>query len=214
MLVVLLLDVSSSMDGPKISTLNVAVKEMLDSFKKLEAEILVSAITFGGDVEMHMPYTEASKIEWKNVVANGNTPMGEALKMAKAMIEDKEKTLSRAYRPVVILVSDGQPNDAWEVPLQAFITEGRSSKCDRLALAIGQDADESVLHMFLEGTENELFTADKANKIHEFFKWVTMSVSMRSLSKNPNLVPTPSNIKLDSKKPSQASTSSGSEGFW
>jgi uncharacterized protein YegL len=65
--------------------------------------------------------------------------------MAKAMIEDKDVVPSRAYRPTVVLVSDGGPNDAWEKPLNAFISDGRSAKCDRMAMAIGADADEAVL---------------------------------------------------------------------
>ena len=39
------------------------------------------------------------------------TPMGTALKMAKDMIDDKQETPSRIYRPAVVLVSDGAPND-------------------------------------------------------------------------------------------------------
>ena len=137
--VVLLLDVSSSMSGDKIENLNKAVKDMLDTFaqeEKMETEILVSVITFGNQVELQVPYTKASLVQWQDLQANGMTPMGTALKMAKAMIEDKETTPSRAYRPTIVLVSDGQPNDSWERPLEDFISEGRSSKCDRMAMAI------------------------------------------------------------------------------
>jgi uncharacterized protein YegL len=79
---------------------------------------------------------------------SGMTPLGTALQMAKAMIEDKDVVPSRAYRPTVVLVSDGGPNDAWEKPLNAFISDGRSAKCDRMAMAIGADADEAVLGKF------------------------------------------------------------------
>lgn len=198
--VVLLLDVSSSMYGDKIENLNKAVEEMLDSFaqeEKMETEILVSVITFGNQVDLQVPYSKASQVQWQGLQANGMTPMGTALKMAKTMIEDKETTPSRAYRPTIVLVSDGQPNDSWERPLEDFISEGRSSKCDRMAMAIGRDADETVLKRFIEGTPHDLFYAENAGQMHEFFQRVTMSVTMRSQSKNPNVVPTPSEIKLD-----------------
>lgn len=198
--VILLLDVSSSMEGTKIRNLNIAVKEMLDTFaqeEKMETEILVSIITFGDTVDLKIPYTKASKVAWESLVADGYTPMGTALRMAKAMIEDKETTPSRAYRPTVVLVSDGQPNDEWETPLEEFISEGRSSKCDRMAMAIGSDADETVLGRFIQGTPHELFYAEGASQLHEFFQRVTMSVTMRTQSKNPNLVIAPSEIKLD-----------------
>ena len=198
--VCLLLDVSGSMSGDKITNLNNAVKEMLDTFKaeeKMETEFLISVITFGNEVKLHIPPTKASQVQWRDLGADGMTPMGTALKMAKAMIEDKETTPSRAYRPTIVLVSDGQPNDSWERPLEDFIRQGRSSKCDRMAMAIGHDADEGVLNRFIEGTPHQLFYAESAAQLHEFFQRVTMSVTMRSRSKNPNEVPAASEIKHD-----------------
>ncbi len=220
--VVLLLDVSSSMSGDKIQNLNRAVEDMLNTFaqeEKMETEILVSVITFGNQVELHVPYTKASQVQWQWLQANGMTPMGTALKMAKAMIEDKDTTPSRAYRPTIVLVSDGQPNDSWEAPLEDFISEGRSSKCDRMAMAIGRDADETVLKRFIEGTPHDLFYAETAGQLHEFFQRVTMSVTMRTQSKNPNVVPVPSEIKLDggsvkSATAGNTTASSDDEGYW
>jgi uncharacterized protein YegL len=63
------------------------------------------------------------------MTADGCTAMGVAFSLAKGLIEDKNVVLSRAYRPTVVLVSDGQPTDAWERPIESLINEGRSSKC-------------------------------------------------------------------------------------
>lgn len=220
--VVLLLDVSGSMSGDKIDNLNKAVEDMLSTFaqeEKMETEILVSVITFGNKVELHVPFTKASQVQWQMLQADGMTPMGTALEMAKAMIEDKDTTPSRAYRPTIVLVSDGQPNDKWEKPLLDFISEGRSSKCDRMAMAIGRDADETVLKRFIEGTSHQLFYAGNASQLHDFFQKVTMSVTIRTKSKNPNVVPAPSEISLDGgsvKADSKISASnlSNDEGYW
>lgn len=194
--VVLLLDTSSSMNAggeqSKIVELDSAVRDMIKDFaheEQLETEIQVSVITFGyNGVQLALPYTNASKVEMKKLEAQGNTPMGMALRMAKDMIEDKETTPSRAYRPLVILCSDGEPNDSWEDPMDNFIKDGRSSKCDRMAMAIGSDANEAVLKRFIEGTENPLFYAKDASSMHKFFKFVTMSVATRSHSQNPNVI--------------------------
>lgn len=194
--VVLLLDTSSSMNAggeqSKIAELDSAVRDMIKDFaneEQLETEIQVSVITFGyNGVQLALPYTNASKVEMKKLEAQGNTPMGMALRMAKDMIEDKETTPSRAYRPLVILCSDGAPNDDWEGPMDNFIKDGRSSKCDRMAMAIGSDANETVLKRFIEGTENPLFYAKDASSMHKFFKFVTMSVATRSHSQNPNVI--------------------------
>ena len=196
--VVLLLDVSSSMGGESIKKLNIAVKEMISDFasaEKNEVEILVSIITFGAKVLLHTPYTSAKDIEWQDLTVSGSTPMGTAFSMAKAMIEDKETTPSRAYRPTIVLVSDGEPNDSWQQPLRALVNDGRSNKCDRMAMAIGGAASNTVLNEFISGTENKVFTAQDASQIQEFFKFVTMSVTTRTNSQNANVVPKPEEIE-------------------
>lgn len=196
--VVLLLDVSYSMQGEKMDKLNAAVKEMIKDFanaEKNEIEILVSVITFGSEVLLHTPYTSAKDIEWKDLQVTGMTPMGNAFAMAKAMIEDKETTPSTAYRPTLVLVSDGAPTDDWEQPLRKLVNEGRSQKCDRMAMAIGSEASNVVLNEFITGTDYSVFTAEDASKIQEFFKFVTMSVTTRTQSQNANVVPKPGEIQ-------------------
>ena len=196
--VVLLLDVSSSMGGESIKKLNIAVKEMISDFasaEKNEVEILVSIITFGAKVLLHTPYTSAKDIEWQDLTVSGSTPMGTAFSMAKAMIEDKETTPSRAYRPTIVLVSDGEPTDSWQQPLRALVNDGRSNKCDRMAMAIGGAASNTVLNEFISGTENKVFTAQDASQIQDFFKFLTISVTTRTNSQNANVVPKPEEIE-------------------
>ena len=197
--VILLLDVSTSMSGDKIRNLNDAVRDMLNTFsdtENSETEIHVAIITFGAQVKLHQPLASASAVHWQDLSADGMTPLGTALQMAKAMIEDKDVVPSRAYRPTVVLVSDGGPNDTWEKPLNAFVSDGRSAKCDRLAMAIGADADEAVLGKFIEGTPNQLFYAENAKQLRDFFKFVTMSVTIRTKSQTPNNVPEASAIDI------------------
>lgn len=184
--------------GESIKKLNIAVKEMISDFasaEKNEVEILVSIITFGAKVLLHTPYTSAKDIEWQDLTVSGSTPMGTAFSMAKAMIEDKETTPSRAYRPTIVLVSDGEPTDSWQQPLRALVNDGRSNKCDRMAMAIGGAASNTVLNEFISGTENKVFTAQDASQIQEFFKFVTMSVTTRTNSQNANVVPKPEEIE-------------------
>lgn len=205
--IILLLDESNSMSGDKIERLNEAVIRMLNSFRKEEtqaSEFLVSIIGFGGDYQDGMDGqsakilnhpTAASEIRFEGLSAFGWTPLGEALKLAKALIEDKEKTPSRAYRPLVILVTDGLPTDEWRAPFFDFVENGRSAKCDRMALGVGGDTDMDMLGKFVAGTGHEVFTTDQADGIIKFFKFVTMSVVTRTRSQNPNLVPADREVK-------------------
>jgi uncharacterized protein YegL len=232
--VILVLDCSGSMSGDKIRNLNEAIRDMLEVFRDTEngeTEIHVAIITFGAEVKLEHALATAGDIQWHNLSASGGTPLGTALKMAKAMIEDKDVVPSRAYRPTVVLVSDGRPGDSWESPLQAFISEGRSAKCERMAMAIGADADEVVLGKFIEGTKSSLFYAENAKQLRDFFKFVTMSVTIRTKSQTPNVSPDanaidvkPATIEARSEKlktaMQQSSSESGKaeqpseEGYW
>ena len=209
--VVLLLDVSGSMSGEKIDTLYDSVIDMVNSFVSAsvkETIIDVAIITFGESVELHTPYTAVADLQKQGIpkfLANGMTPMGTALKMAKDMIDDKGVTPSNIYRPAVLLVSDGQPNDSWERPLDNFIKDGRSAKCQRFAIAIGNDADKSVLTRFAGDVNNVLFAEDVADIADRFQKF-TMSVSTRAASKTPNVVTMSNNTKPDNNTRKDVST--------
>ena len=224
--VILLLDVSGSMGGEKIRNLNDAVRDMLEVFRDTEnseTEIWVAIITFGDQVKLHQKLVSAGQIQWQDLSAGGSTPLGVALQMAKAMIEDKDIVPSRAHRPTIVLVSDGQPTDDWENPLKGFISDGRSGKCDRMAMAIGAQADETVLGKFIEGTPNGLFYSENAKQMRDFFKFVTMSVTIRTKSQTPNVIPEakvidvkPTTIEARSEKPKSV-TQEASEvdgGYW
>lgn len=219
--VMLLLDVSGSMNEnvsgdmnrTKIATLNQAVQTMLSAFAneaQMETEIQVSIITFGEELRRLFPLTAVRDVQFTPLSARGGTPLGGCLRMAKAIVEDKEEMPSRAYRPTIILVSDGRPGDNWQSALQEFVSSGRSQKCDRMAMAIGDDADREVLGQFVAGTTNPLFEATDAEDILNFFKMVTMSVTMRTRSQNPNMVPTLSGIM---QKSATSESSSSAEGM-
>ncbi len=190
--VVVLADISGSMsvDG-KIEALNQALKDMIDSFSaegRMNAEIQLGLITFSTDVVQHLPLSPAHQIAgFQPLEASGTTSMGDAIDMATSLLENKELIPSRAYRPVVILLSDGHPTDGDKTPLaiERIANSERASKATRLSLAIGSDADEELLEEFSNDLEAPLFKASDARDIRNFFRAVTMSVCSRSRSTAP-----------------------------
>lgn len=210
--VILVLDNSGSMAGDKINSLNEAVHDMLNSFKQSEchdASFSIAIVTFGTGIHLLQEMASSDTISWHDIPISDRemcksytgiwddaeargTPLGATLKIIKSIIEDKSIVPSRAYRPAVILVSDGHPTDSWHAPLDAFVQDGRSSKCDRWAMAIGQDADTSVLAKFIErqnnidGTPRRLLFANDAVALKDNFKFITMTLtnSVAILSKS------------------------------
>lgn len=191
--VILLLDNSGSMSiDNNIGTLNSAVNEMIKSFQSMEsttAKISVAVISFGADgAKLVQELTDAKNISPINLYAGGCTPLGGAIRIAKGMLEDRSIVTSRSYRPTVVVVTDGEPNDDWESPLQDFKSTGRSSKCVRMAMGIGATKNSRqyrMLEEFVSDTE-QVFCAADASGIRKFFKYVTMSTDMKTKSQDPN----------------------------
>lgn len=190
--VFLLLDTSGSMSGSKIDTLNQCVKEMIEDFKNermSEVSLNLCIITFGGSsAKLHTPLSTLKDVDFKDLCADGMTPLGSALKMATEIINDKEKVSSKGYRPVVVLVSDGYPNDSWEAPLDEFVSGKRTAKCEKWALGIGNGYDTNMLQKFLGNADKKVFDASVAKEITKFFKFVTLSTIARSKSQDPNSI--------------------------
>jgi uncharacterized protein YegL len=205
--VIILADSSGSMaENGKIEALNAAMKDMLSTFAKesrIRAEIQVGLINFGGKAEMHLPLVAAQSVSGLiELKADGVTPMGAAFELARQLLEDKDRIPSRSYRPILILISDGQPTDDWEVPFKSLCSSERAQKATRIAMAIGPDADEAMLKEFANDAEAPIFKAHNARDIHRFFRAVTMSVTVRTASQNPDqtstfVVPPPDDDSLD-----------------
>jgi len=135
---------------------------------------------------MHTPFTSAQLIDWQPMSATGRTPLGSALKLAGILINDRSVLPSRSYRPTLVLVSDGQPNDAWTGPLDNLIGSDRGEKADRFSIAIGSDADLNVLNIFAGANTGRVLHAHEAREVRKVFRWVTMTVTARTQSINPD----------------------------
>ena len=221
--VILMLDNSGSMRGEKIDSLNASVHDMLQTFKSAECQDVafsIAIVTFGTGIHLLQEMKSAATIQWHDIPISSvdeagqfsgkwdapdarGTPLGATFKIVKSLIEDKTIVPSRAYRPAVVLVSDGHPTDGWQGPLMSFIRDGRSSKCDRWAMAIGRDADAGVLGKFIEGTTNvdgtqrKLLYARDSRTLRDNFKFITMSITntVAVASKSKVLTPQPITVK-------------------
>jgi len=169
-------------------TLNESLPKMIESFKDetiIGAEVVLTIITFGGSgAKIHTSLKPVKDITWENMKASGETPMGKAFDIARELIEDENKISSRAYTPAIVLISDGEPDKGWNEALYKLLNSGRAKKADRMAMFIGDDSGKEMLQEFLADDTKRVFMADDANKIHEFFKFVTMSVTTRAQSKD------------------------------
>lgn len=199
--VLLLVDNSGSMANEKINTVNTAIREMMAEFssiKNAKGKINIGIITFGNEAIIAQPMDKIENIQIPTFTAAGKTWMGKAIDMAIDMLEDRNQVPERAYTPTIILLSDGLPTDCsesaknpnydfsgWE-PLKRLHGSERLKNCPKLALGIGEGSNYDMLHAFINNDSIPIIKAADTATITKFFKWVTFSISKRSVSANPN----------------------------
>lgn len=113
---------------------------------------------------------------WDDLDAGGVTDLGKAFEMLAAQLTIPPMT-DRALPPVLVLLSDGQPTDDYKKHLDKLLHLPWGKKAVRIAISIGQDADDDVLEQF--SRENAW---EKANTIVRRLDIEQTKPSMFSLS--------------------------------
>ncbi|MDR1041691.1 MAG: VWA domain-containing protein [Deltaproteobacteria bacterium] len=181
--VYLLLDVSESMIGPPLQSVEEGVRLMLRSLLKnpfaLET-VHVSVITFASRAETALPLTELSAAGLPPLSVRPGTALGAALRLCKdAIARDVVRTTPERkgdYRPLVFVLTDGEPTDEWRSAAAAL--RGMHPRPAITALGCGEEAEFGCL------TE----VADAAVGLEEvsregmerLFSWVSASVAVSS----------------------------------
>lgn len=131
---VLLLDTSGSMNGRPIEALNAGLLQYRDELAAdslASKRVEVAVVTFGGQVRTLHDFSTADAFFPTALMAEGNTPMGEAIVRATDMLSER-KSLYRQngilfYRPWIFLITDGGPTDAWQSAAER-VRQGEASK--------------------------------------------------------------------------------------
>jgi uncharacterized protein YegL len=91
----------------------------------------------------------------------------------------------RALPPVLVLISDGQPTDDYAGGIKALMAEPWGKKAVRIAIAIGEDADQEVLRKFIGNPELKPLQANNPEALIKYINWVSTAV-LRSASAPPS----------------------------
>ena len=198
--VIWIADCSGSMgyDG-KIQALNYAIRNAIPAMQDVakenpNAEVMIRAVKFSSGASWHVANpVPVDQFRWDDLEANGVTDMGKALQLVAAQL-DQTIVPQQALRPVLVLISDGQPTDDVNAGLRDLMAQPWGKKAVRIAIAIGGDSDKSVLQRFISHPELEPLQANNAPSLVRFIKWVSTSVlketsSPQSQGPNPEKYP-------------------------
>ena len=205
--VYLVIDVSSSMRGEPIAAVNNGIDSLVSALccdpYALETTCL-SIITYGTEAKQIVPLTEVYKFNKPEIIAKGQSALGEALILLCECIQKEvhKNTEERKgdWRPLVFFLSDGGHSGPIAKPIKEF----KQINCGTVvACAPGMKSHFDILNKL---TENIIIISSAdAGDIKAFFKWVSSSVSTSSMMVNErnqegdgleSLPPLPDNIQI------------------
>ncbi len=173
-----IVDCSGSMQGKKMATLNLAIKEAIQPMRDVakgnpNAEVMVRAVTFSDGAQWHTSQpTPIEDFKWTDLEADGVTDMGKALTLVAEALK-VEKMPQRGLPPVLVLISDGQPTDDFAGGLKELMDQPWGMKAVRIAVAIGEDADLDVLQEFIGNTEIKPLVSTNVQDLVNKIKWAS-----------------------------------------
>jgi uncharacterized protein YegL len=136
----------------------------------------VKVLTFSSGAQWITPApVPLDNFSWTDVVAEGITDMGEALKMMAAELSI-ENMPSRSLPPVIVLVTDGQPTDDFQSGLDALMAERWGQKSIRIGIAVGTDADLETIEKFIGNSEIKPLQTNNSADLVNYIRWVSTQV--------------------------------------
>lgn len=209
--VVLLLDTSGSMSGAPIQELNRGLQSFSQAIKadKLASlRVEIAVITFGGSVnainvqeggmqvipfDAQQAFAIAGNFQPPTLNADGETPMGEAVRQALALLRARKDIYKQQgldyYRPWILLITDGNPTDnGWEMAADQVQQEGGRKSVTCFCVGV-QGADMQKLARFALPERPPLLLSGLA--FEKLFVWLSKSLSAVSGSRPGEQVPLP-----------------------
>ena len=165
-------DTSGSMTGDKIGSVNSAMEEAITvdlpdiSSANDDAEIRVAIMQFSSGCSWITPSSgpiSIGDVIWNDLHASGLTDLGAAcIELDKKLSRNEFlESQTGAYAPVILLFSDGGPTDNWEKGLEQLKKNNWFKHAIKIAIAIGEDADKTVLATFTGTPESVIAVNDK-----------------------------------------------------
>lgn len=183
MTIFFLIDVSGSMKGTKIGSLNSTMEELLPSLigvGEAATDVKIAVMKFSTGVEWVTP--EPVRIEeyqyWNRLEAEGLTFMGDAFLELSTKLSRSTflNAPSLSFAPVIFLLSDGSPNDDWKKGLETLRQNKWFQYGLKIALGIGSEVNMEVLREFT-GSDELAVQAKNADQLRELIKLLAVTSS-------------------------------------
>jgi uncharacterized protein YegL len=170
------------MAGTKIGAVNTAIREVLPELRDIggsDVELKIACLQFSSGCEWQPQQPVAAEnFQWINLDADGVTDLGAACKeLADKMSKDKFLNAPAAsVAPAIFLFSDGAPTDNYQQGIAALQQNNWFKYAIKVAVAIGDDANISVLAEFT-GNSEAVTTVHTPEALKKWIRFVTVTAS-------------------------------------
>ena len=111
----------------------------------LNAQLMIRTLKFSTSASwVTSTPVNVEDFAWDDLEADGVTDLGKAFELLSAQLTIPPMS-DRALPPVLVLLSDGQPTDDYKKALEDLKKLPWGKKAVKIAISIGQDADDVVL---------------------------------------------------------------------
>lgn len=196
MVLFFVVDTSGSMNGEKIGVVNSAIEEIVPELKNIsetnsDAQIKIATLAFStGTKWIDSAPVAAENYRWNYLDANGVTDLGAACFSLNEKLSRNAfmNNASGSYAPAVFLLSDGEPTDNYRIGLEQLKQNNWFKKAIKVAIAIGNDANENVLADFTGNVES-VITVHSPGELKKWIQFVSVrSCEIGSKSSNAGAV--------------------------
>lgn len=149
-----ILDTSGSMQGAPIAQLNRAMEETVEVLKDVansnaDAELKIAVLEFSSGCKWLQDKgpEDVEDFIWEDLKAGGMTDIGAALKELDSKLSRKAflSSMTGAYLPVIIFMTDGYATDEYKNPLMEMRKNDWYRRATKIGFAIGDDPDINMI---------------------------------------------------------------------
>jgi uncharacterized protein YegL len=186
MVLFFVVDTSGSMAGENIGAVNAAVQDVIPAIKEIsddnaDAKIKIAALEFSNGAKWitHTPM-EVSGFHWNKLSADGLTDFGAACKELNDKLSKSGfmSDASGSYAPAIFLLSDGQPTDNYQKPLDDLWKNKWFKAALKVAVAIGDVGEEGMVALrAFTGNQEAVLTVHTPEALKKMIRFVSVTAS-------------------------------------
>ena len=184
MVLFFVVDTSGSMSGAKIGTVNSAIEEIVPELKDIsdtnaDAQIKVATLAFStGTRWIDSTPVAAENFRWNYLDASGVTDLGAACMQLNEKLSRSAfmSDATGSFAPAIFLLADGEPTDNYKHGLEKLKQNNWFKKAIKVAIAIGDDANKTVLSDFTGNVES-VITVHSPGELKKWIQFVSVRAS-------------------------------------